>query len=310
LAADEGFNLRYTWVELQSEAAMDDYRDFVKPTAQSVTYGSYLKVHDLLALQQELSQPKEHDETLFIIIHQVYELWFKQILHELNHIEAMLDKDKLGNVIRSLKRISTIQRVLIQQVDILETMTPDEFNRFRSNLNPASGFQSHQFRVMEFRLGLKNMAHFRFFQHDEQSRGALETALHAPTLYDVFLRYLSRQGHSIPAEVLNRKVEEVHEAHPAITKLFQQVYENPDQHYQLYIVLEGLVDLDEFLVLWRYRHVQMVRRMIGDMGGTGGSLGARYLQSTLTKQAFPELWDVRNHLGKAATYGSGSPQNV
>lgn len=285
---------------------MDEYKDFVRPDANSVTYGSYLKVHELLSLQQELSNPKEHDETLFIIIHQVYELWFKQILHELNHIESMLGQDKLGNVIRSLKRISTIQRVLIQQVDILETMTPDEFNRFRSNLNPASGFQSHQFRLLEFRLGLKNMAHFRFFQHDDSSSKALSDALHAPTLYDVFLRYLARQGHPIPEEVLKRKVEDVHLSHPRITQLFQTIYEHPDQHYQLYIVLEGLVDLDEFLVLWRYRHVQMVRRMIGDMGGTGGSLGARYLQSTLTKQAFPELWDVRNHLGKAATYGAGT----
>lgn len=287
---------------------MDEYKDFVKPEANSVTYGSYLKVHELLGLQQELSDPKEHDETLFIIIHQVYELWFKQILHELNHIETMLSQDKLGNVIRSLKRISTIQRLLIQQIDILETMTPDEFNRFRSNLNPASGFQSHQFRILEFRLGLKNMAHFRFFQHDAVSQAALSQALHAPTLYDVFLGYLARQGFAIPAEVLNRKVEEQHVLNPEITRIFQSIYEKPDQHYQLYIVLEGLVDLDEFLVLWRYRHVQMVRRMIGDMGGTGGSLGARYLQSTLTKQAFPELWDVRNHLGKASVYGAGAPK--
>lgn len=287
---------------------MDEYKDFVKPEPNSVTYGSYLKVHELLDLQQELSNPKEHDETLFIIIHQVYELWFKQILHELNHIETMLSQDKLGNVIRSLKRISTIQRLLIQQIDILETMTPDEFNRFRSNLNPASGFQSHQFRILEFRLGLKNMAHFRFFQHDAASQAALAQALHAPTLYDVFLSYLARQGYPIPAEVLNRKVEDLHVLNPEITRIFQAIYEKPDQHYQLYIVLEGLVDLDEFLVLWRYRHVQMVRRMIGDMGGTGGSLGARYLQSTLTKQAFPELWDVRNHLGKASVYGAGAPK--
>ena len=280
---------------------MNDYQEFVKPDPQSMTYGKYLKVHELLALQQELSSPKEHDETLFIIIHQVYELWFKQILHELDNMEAMLAADKLMGMIRSLQRIAAIQRVLIQQIEILETMTPNEFNRFRSNLNPASGFQSYQFRVLEFRLGIKNQAHLNFFAHDPQAHREIAVAMDQPTIYDWFLRYLARQGFAIPNGVLDRKVKEVHGLDFEIARIFADVFEKPDDNYQLYIALEGLYDLDEFLVLWRFRHVQMVRRMIGDMGGTGGSLGARYLQSTLSKSAFPELWELRNLLGKPKT---------
>ena len=277
---------------------MSDYSEFVKPDPQSMTYGKYLKIHDLLALQEELSSPKEHDETLFIIIHQVYELWFKQILHELDNMENMLADDKLMGMIRSLSRIASIQRVLIQQIEILETMTPNEFNRFRSNLNPASGFQSFQFRVLEFRLGMKNEAHLNFFAHDPRAHSQIDAAMKEPSIYDHFFAYLSRQGFPIPAKVLKRDITQAHEADPSIARIFTDVYEKPDDNYQLYIALEGLYDLDEFLILWRFRHVQMVRRMIGDMGGTGGSLGARYLQSTLSKSAFPELWVVRNLLGK------------
>ena len=274
----------------------------IEPDPQMLTYGKYLKVHELLALQQEVSQPKEHDETLFIIIHQVYELWFKQMLHELRHCERMLADDQLLPIVRSLQRLATIQRVLIHQVDILETMTPDEFNRFRKNLNPASGFQSHQFREFEFRLGLKNPAYFRYFQHDPIALACLEAAYAAPTLYDVFLRALARQGLPIPQVVLERDVTKPHSLQSEVTEIFRAIYAHPDQNYQLYVALEGLVDLDELLVLWRYRHVQMVRRMIGDLAGTGGSLGAKYLQTTLTKTIFPELWDVRNQLGKTTPY--------
>ncbi len=282
---------------------MSNYDSFVQPDPETLTYGKYLHVHELVGLQQELSQPKEHDELLFIIIHQVYELWFKQILHELNHCQDMLDANNLLPISKALHRVTTIQKVLIQQVDVLETMTPNEFNRFRKNLNPASGFQSYQFREFEFRLGMKNPAHLRFFAHDPRASTRLELAMKAPTLYDHFLLYLHRQGMPIPEAVLKRDVTQVHSSHPDLVKLFTGIYENPGQNYQLYLVLEALVDLDELLILWRYRHVQMVRRMIGDMMGTGGSLGARYLQSTLNKNAFPELWDLRNHLGQSTPYG-------
>ncbi len=279
------------------------YESLIQPNPSMLTYGKYLKVHELLALQEERSNPKEHDETLFIIIHQVYELWFKQMLHELDHCESMLKVHKSMGVIRSLKRIETIQKVLIHQVDILETMTPDEFNRFRSHLNPASGFQSFQFREFEFRLGLKNTGYFRFFAHDAVATERLQQAFAAPTLYDVFLRSLAEQGLPIPVEVLERDVTQIHEADPRLTRIFQDIYEAPEKNYQLFVLLEGFIDLDELLVLWRYRHVQMVRRMIGELSGTGGSSGAKYLQSTLSKTIFPEIWDVRNHLGRTKPYG-------
>lgn len=283
---------------------MSSFESFVHPESNTLTYGSYLKVHELLSLQHELSQPKEHDETLFIIIHQVYELWFKKILHEVGNCQYMLAKDNLLAVIRGLQRVTTIQKVLLQQVDILETMTPDEFNRFRKSLNPASGFQSYQFREFEFRLGFKNESHLRFFAHDAKAEAILLEAYQGATLYDHFLRYLNRHGFAVPETVLNRDLTQIHKSHPGLVQIFKGIYENPSQHYQLYQVVEALVDLDELLVLWRYRHVQMVRRMIGDMQGTGGSPGARYLQSTLSKNAFPELWDVRNHLGQSITpYG-------
>ncbi len=278
------------------------HESFIEPGPSSVTYGTYLKAHELIGLQHELTLPKEHDEMLFIIIHQVYELWFKQMLHELNHCEAMLKTFKPMGVIRSLKRLESIQKVLIHQVDILETMTPDEFNRFRSNLNPASGFQSFQFREFEFRLGLKNPSYFRFFAHDPVAKQRLEAAFQAPTLYDVFLRAMADQGFAIPREVLERDVTQIHELDPRVTRVLQDIYEQPEKHYQLYVLLEGLIELDELLVLWRYRHMQMVRRMIGDLTGTGGSPGAKYLQTTLSKTIFPELWDVRNQLGKNKPY--------
>lgn len=282
---------------------MSSLDQLVLPDKNSVTYGRYLKVHELLALQQVLSEPAEHDELLFIIIHQVYELWFKQILHELDHCTEQLQANNILPILKSMRRVQTIQRVLLQQVDVLETMTPDEFNRFRKNLNPASGFQSYQFRVFEFRLGLKNPAHLKFFEHDPLAKSALESAFSQPTLYDAFFQFLSRQGFAVPAEVLERNFTQVHISHNDIVKLFQGIYQDPSRHYQLYLALESLVELDELLVLWRYRHVQMVRRMIGDLAGTGGSLGARYLQTTLSKNAFPELWEVRNVLGADAPYG-------
>lgn len=277
---------------------MQDYKGFIKPNTQSVTYGKYLKVHDLLALQEELSDPKAHDELLFITIHQTYELWFKQILHELDHMEALIDKDQLSPMLKSLERVNRIMRVLVSQVEILESMTPNEFNRFRSNLSPASGFQSFQFRVLEFRLGMKNYAHLKFFEHEPEAHTVLVKAMNDSTFYDHWFAYLKRRGLPIPEEVTERDVTAAYESHPGIAAIYKDFYENSEQNFDLYVASEALYDLDELLTQWRFRHVQMVQRMIGNMGGTGGSLGARYLQSTLTKSAFPELWDVRNLLGK------------
>jgi tryptophan 2,3-dioxygenase len=273
-----------------------------EPTEQSVTYGSYLKVQELLGLQHPLTVPEQHDETLFIIIHQVYELWFKQILHEVKAAETALQADQPMLFIRIAKRIGTIQAVLTHQVDVLETMTPVDFNRFREKLNPASGFQSMQFRVLEFRLGAKEPAYMKFHKHDPLAVKALEDALAQPTLYDHFLALLARRGFAIPPEVLKRDVKQAYQSNDGVREAILKIYRESERHYDLYSTLEALIDLDEGLLLWRYRHVAMVERMIGNRKGTGGSSGVKYLSHTLQKRFFPEIWEARNGLGDA--YGS------
>ncbi len=251
------------------------------------TYGSYLRVSELLALQRPLSDPPHHDELLFILIHQVYELWFKQMLHELDAAVAFLDGDDFMRAGKAFRRIHAIQRVLEQQVDVLETMTPQEFNAFRSELNPASGFQSAQFREIEFRCGLrgneKALAHLDI---TSQERVNLERRLGEPTLYDALKQYLLRRGFDVSS-------------HDALIATFREIYEHEERDFALYLLLEDFIEFDERVLLWRGRHVRMVERMIGMKPGTGGSLGARYLQSTLERRFFPELWEVRTVLGES-----------
>ena len=254
----------------------------------SLTYGSYLRIPELLSLQRPLSDPPHHDEHLFIVIHQVYELWFKEMLHELDAAVRYFDDDDLLKVSKAFRRIHAIQRVLEQQVDVLETMTPQEFNAFREALNPASGFQSAQFREIEFRGGLampeKAVAHLELTA-DEKAR--LERRLREPTLYDALKAYLRRHGFAV-------------DTHDALIATFRSIYENDERDFALYLVLEDLIEFDERVLLWRGRHVRMVERMIGMKPGTGGSLGAAYLQTTLERRFFPELWEVRTSLGGAA----------
>lgn len=268
------------------------------PSAQAVTYGTYLKVHELLALQQPLSAPPQHDETLFIIIHQAYELWFKQILHEVGRAQQVLEQDQLLVFKRILERVLTIQKVLTHQVDILETMTPVDFNTFRERLNPASGFQSYQFREFETRLGLKDQVYLKFHRHDPKALAALTAAMEAPSLYQRFLAVMARRGFAIPAEVLVPRPT-AHESHPSVREAILEVYRNSDRYYDFYATMESLIDLDEGLLLWRYRHVAMVERMIGSRKGTGGSSGVKYLSGTLQKRFFPEIWEVRSFLGES-----------
>lgn len=254
------------------------------PTA-SLTYGSYLKVPELLALQQPLSDPPHHDELLFIEIHQVYELWFKLMLHELDAAVAFLDADDLLRVAKAFRRILAIGRILVQQVDVLETMTPQEFNSFRSGLNPASGFQSAQFREIEFRCGLRgDEKAMRHLALTDEEHARLDRRLREPTLSDALKGYLSRQGFDVSSSA-------------ALIESFKTIYEHEEQHYAIYLLLEELMDFDESILLWRSRHVLMVERMIGMKPGTGGSLGVGYLESTLRKRFFPELWQVRTALG-------------
>lgn len=276
-----------------------------QPDRHSVTYGRYLKVQELLNLQHPLSNPAQHDEMLFIVIHQVYELWFKQILHEVDRADQALENDQILVFQRIAKRISTIQKVLTHQVDVLETMTPVEFNTFRERLNPASGFQSHQFRVLESRLGAKDTIYLKFHRSEPTALAALEQALARPSIYDRILHILARRGLSIPANILNRDVRQTYEANDGVRDAILKIYKESERYYDLYSTMESLLDLDEGLLLWRYRHVAMVERMIGNRKGTGGSSGVKYLSGTLTKRFFPEIWEVRSFLGETANgYGS------
>jgi tryptophan 2,3-dioxygenase len=257
----------------------------------AVTYGSYLKVDELLALQQPRSD--EHDEVLFIVIHQVYELWFKELLHELDRVMHLLRQDMGDRAQHTLKRILTILKVLVAQVDILETMTPLEFLTFRNRLAAASGFQSDQFRQIEFILGGKTRVAIDRFREGTRARSALEQRWNAPTLWDAFLRYLKREGYDIPQEQLDRDVTAPVEPSTGVQAALIQIYRRDPRNSEL---CERLVDLDEGLQEWRYRHVRMVERTIGRKPGTGGSSGAEYLKSTLARPSFPDLWEIRAHL--------------
>ncbi|MGB8909364.1 MAG: tryptophan 2,3-dioxygenase family protein [Candidatus Cybelea sp.] len=250
-----------------------------------LSYGSYLKIDELLALQQPLSRPAHHDEMLFIIIHQVYELWFKQLLHEVDGTMRALDRDDLLRVAKHFRRIHTIQRLLEQQVDILETMTPQEFNQFRDNLNPASGFQSIQFRELEFAAGVRRTELLKWIEADEGARARLEARLNEPSLYDRAKGLLRRRGFEVDSSA-------------DLIESYRRIYSNEAQYYDLYLLLEDLIEFDERFLLWRGRHVRMVERMIGQKQGTGGSSGARYLEGTLGYRFFPELWEVRTYLGE------------
>ena len=259
----------------------------------AVTYGTYLKVDELLALQQPRAAGPEHDEMLFIVIHQVYELWFKELLHEFDRAMALLTADEPHRAQHTLKRILTILKVMVAQLDILETMTPLEFLTFRERLAAASGFQSDQFRQIEFVLGHKTEAAVGRFPEGSRARGALQARMTAPTLWDAVLHYLAREGYAVPPDQLARNVQAPIESSPGVQQVLVEVYRRDPKNAEL---CERLVDLDEGMQEWRYRHVKMVERTIGTKTGTGGSAGAGYLRATLGRNLFPDLWEIRTQL--------------
>ncbi len=262
-------------------------------TTPPLNYSHYLKLDELLALQQPLSDGPEHDETLFIIIHQVYELWFKQLLHELEGLKAAFAAGTHVRALAGLRRILTILKTLVSQVDILETMSPLSFNAFRARLEASSGFQSAQFRAVEFCLGYKRLEVMELHPQGSYGRLLLERIYPVPALYDCFLSYLAAQGHSIPAAVMHRDVREIYGGSDAVQVVLVELYRKGDFAAQ---ICEHLVDLDEGLQEWRYRHVKMVERTIGAKAGSGGSAGAAYLRSTLFQPLFPDLWAIRAQL--------------
>ena len=257
----------------------------------ALTYTSYLKIDELLALQQPLSEGPEHDELLFIVIHQVYELWFKQVLHELEHLQRGLESNNEPQALQGLKRIRTILKTMVSQVDILETMTPIQFESFRHRLEASSGFQSAQFRAFEITLGKRAEAVLKPHQPGSAARAMLEERLAQDTVYQSFLKFLKHRGYDIPSDALEPLGATSTQAHPAVQEVLLDVYRtNPS----LSQVCELLVDLDEGVQEWRYRHVKMVERTIGAKIGTGGSSGAEYLRKTLFAPLFPDLWLIRS----------------
>ena len=258
-----------------------------------VTYSSYLKLDELLSLQQPLSDGPEHDETLFIVIHQVYELWFKELLHELDYLETLLARTDTPRALHTLRRVLTILKVVVAQIDVLETMTPLEFLSFRERLESGSGFQSFQFRELEFSLGQKNAAALARYPEGSEGRRRLERRLARPALWDVFLRYLAARGYPVPAASLARDVTAPPALDPALQPILVDIYRRDPEVGAL---CERLVDLDEGIQEWRYRHVKMVQRTIGTKHGTGGSEGAAYLMTTLNRPCFPDLWAIRTEL--------------
>jgi tryptophan 2,3-dioxygenase len=264
--------------------------------APRLTYGSYLFVPELLGLQRELSQPPHHDELLFIISHQVYELWFKQMIHELRAVCRRLDEDLPLRAAQLFDRLHAIQHLLIEQIPLLETMFAVDFAQFRDHLRPASGFQSVQFRKLEFLCGAKNPRMLELAGDDPQARQELASLLAGPTVYDHFLAHLARAGFAIPPAVLGRDTAAVYEPAEGVVDALVELYEQSDLHYPQFRLAEHLLEFDERFAIWRFHHVKMVERMIGGKSGTGGSPGAKYLAGTLSRRFFPEIWMVRDRL--------------
>ncbi|HEX9941484.1 MAG TPA: tryptophan 2,3-dioxygenase family protein [Thermoanaerobaculia bacterium] len=258
-----------------------------------VTYSSYLRLGELLDLQTPASEGEDHDEMLFIVIHQVYELWFKQVLHETDMLRRALEGNDRPTAFATLKRILTIFKTLVSQVDILETMTPVSFSSFRYRLDTASGFQSFQFRELEVVLGHRAPGVAERMPEGSEERRRTEERLRQPSLYDSFLRFLARNGYPIPEEVLERDVSGPPVEDERVRQILVQIYRSDPSTRE---VCERLVDLDEGIQEWRYRHVKMVQRTIGMKTGTGGSAGVEYLKNTLFKPLFPDLWTIRTAL--------------
>jgi tryptophan 2,3-dioxygenase len=257
----------------------------------SLTYSSYLALEEVLTAQRPRSD--EHDELLFIVIHQVYELWFKQLLHEGAHLQRRFEEGDTPHALHTLKRMLTILKTIVAQIDVLETMTPRQFLAFRDRLEAASGFQSAQFRELEALLGRRDPRVLRHYAPDSSERARIAAAIARPSLFDSFLRYVTTQGYAVPPAALERDVTQPLGASPEVQQVLLAVYRDDGEAAQ---VCERMIDLDEGTMEWRYRHVQMVRRTIGDRRGTGGSGGASYLATTLLRPAFPDLWAVRTEL--------------
>jgi tryptophan 2,3-dioxygenase len=261
-----------------------------------LSYNKYLRVPDLIALQDCLSDPAHHDELLFITIHQTYELWFKQILHELDAAISQMNEDRAAAAARSLRRVVEIEKVLVQQIHILETMTPINFLAFRDELNPASGFQSMQFREIEFSSGLKDTTIIDSFRDDEFVIKRLQARHDSQTLADALYALLRRRGLDAPDDNEKLTEDERRKNYGQRTRAVLEILTHFETRYEEFQLIEALIEHDEYFSLWRFHHIKMVERMVGAKRGTGGSEGIGYLRTTLDKKFFPELWEARTYL--------------
>jgi tryptophan 2,3-dioxygenase len=265
-------------------------------TDAPLSYNKYLRVPDLISLQDCQSDPAHHDELLFITIHQAYELWFKQILHEVDAAIRMMDEDRLAAAARTLRRVVEIEKLLVNQIHILETMTSISFLGFRDQLNPASGFQSMQFREIEFASGLKHQNLLDEFCDDEFSHARLQARFTAPSLGDAFYAALRRHGLDAPVSADSSNDQERLKSYGKRTKAVLEILTHFEERYEEFQLAEALLEHDEYFSLWRSHHIKMVERMVGTKRGTGGSEGVGYLKTTLDKKFFPELWEARTYL--------------
>ncbi|MGM9925821.1 MAG: tryptophan 2,3-dioxygenase [Bacillus sp. (in: firmicutes)] len=261
---------------------------------EEMTYGEYLKLDQLLSSQSRLSG--HHDEMLFIIIHQVSELWMKLILHELQASIVCIQRNEMAKAFKMLARVSSIQSQIIEAWDVLSTLTPSEYMEFRDALGRSSGFQSYQHRLIEFALGYKTPHILTIYEKDQVLHERLTEAFHSPGLYDVSIQALARSGLQINPDVLNRDYTKIYQAERTVEAAWLMVYKQVDQYWDLYQLAEKLVDIEDRVQQWRFRHLKTVERIIGYKMGTGGSSGVAYLQKVLEQRLFPELWDIRTKL--------------
>ena len=272
------------------ETIVTDFRE-------RMSYGGYLDLDTLLSAQRPLSNPEHPDELLFIIQHQTTELWMKLVVHELSQARGYLRNDDLSHALKCVARVKHIQKSMAEQWSVLATLTPSEYAQFRNILGNSSGFQSHQYRCIEFALGNKNEKMLAVFDAKPEQQAQLREALESPSLYDEFLRYLSRQGYDIPASVLERDVTKAWVFDPTLMPVFEKIYNDPENNWAAYETCEEMVDLEENFQFWRFRHLRTVMRIIGMKTGTGGSSGASFLQRALDLTFFPELFAIRTEIG-------------
>jgi tryptophan 2,3-dioxygenase len=261
-------------------------------------YGRYLELDQLLSAQHPRSVPPHHDEMLFIVQHQTSELWLKLVLHELRGARSFFDADDAERARKSLARVKHVLRTMTEQWSVLATLTPSEYAEFRGTLGSSSGFQSAQYRAVEYILGNKNASTLRVFESTPDSHMMLAELLQTPTVYDAFLRFLARRGHAVPAAILERDVEGAWVEHADLIPVYKAIYDDPRSYWEEYAVCEDLVDLEDAFQLWRFRHLRTVQRTIGFKTGTGGSSGVGFLRRALDLTFFPELFSVRTEIGQ------------